>query len=219
MPSPYTLADAEEFIADSWRRLVAGERARLAIADAGGEKLLGSISLDLFADRQAAEIGYWIAREARRQGFALAAARLVVRWAFESRPRAPRDPHLPGQRRLAGPRAEARLPPRGRPARLPPRGAGQGPRRQGGLPAGEAAASCASARAGAALPPARRPGAVLAAPRRLGRVEPSRRSLRAAQAKTCARTKGAAGPRGPTAPSGLSPERPSPGPASRLDER
>jgi RimJ/RimL family protein N-acetyltransferase len=83
VPSPYTLDDAEAFIADSWRRLVAGERARLAIADAGGERLLGSVSLDLFADRQAAEMGYWIAREARRQGFALAAARLVVRWAFE----------------------------------------------------------------------------------------------------------------------------------------
>ncbi len=82
VPRPYTLADAESFIGDSWRRLVAGERARLAIADAGGEKLLGSISLDLFADRQAAELGYWIAREARREGFALAAARLVVRWAF-----------------------------------------------------------------------------------------------------------------------------------------
>jgi RimJ/RimL family protein N-acetyltransferase len=83
LPSPYTLADAEEFIADSWRRLVAGGRARLAIADAGGEKLLGSISLDVFADREAAEMGYWIAREARHQRFALAAARLVVRWAFE----------------------------------------------------------------------------------------------------------------------------------------
>ncbi len=77
------MEDAEAFIADSWRWLVAGERARLAIADEGGEKLLGSVSLDLFADRQAAEIGYWVAREARRQGFALAAARLVVRWAFE----------------------------------------------------------------------------------------------------------------------------------------
>jgi RimJ/RimL family protein N-acetyltransferase len=83
VPHPYTLVDAEAFIAESWRRLVAGERARLAIADAGGEKLLGSVSLDLFPDRQAAEVGYWIAREARRQGFALAAARLVVRWAFE----------------------------------------------------------------------------------------------------------------------------------------
>ena len=83
VPSPYTLADAESFIADSWRCLVAGERARLAIADAGGEKLLGSVSLDLFPEREAGEMGYWIAREARRQGFALAAARLVVRWAFE----------------------------------------------------------------------------------------------------------------------------------------
>ena len=84
VPSPYTLADAESFIADSWRCLVAGERARLAIADAGGEKLLGSVSLDLFPEREAGEMGYWIAREARRQGFALAAARLVVRWAFEA---------------------------------------------------------------------------------------------------------------------------------------
>jgi RimJ/RimL family protein N-acetyltransferase len=83
VPSPYTLEDAEAFVADSWRRLVAGERARLAIADADGEMLLGSVSLDLFADRQAAEMGYWIARAARRNGFALAAARLVVRWAFE----------------------------------------------------------------------------------------------------------------------------------------
>jgi RimJ/RimL family protein N-acetyltransferase len=83
VPSPYTLADAEQFISDSWRRLVAGERARLAIADAASGALLGSVSLDLFAERQAAEIGYWIAKEARRQGFALAAARLVVRWAFE----------------------------------------------------------------------------------------------------------------------------------------
>ena len=48
---------------------------------ASGE-LLGSVSLDRFADRQAAEIGYWVKREARRRGVALGAARLVVAWAF-----------------------------------------------------------------------------------------------------------------------------------------
>ena len=46
-------------------------------------ELLGSVSLDLFADRQAAEIGYWVKKEARRRGVALGAARLVIDWAFE----------------------------------------------------------------------------------------------------------------------------------------
>jgi RimJ/RimL family protein N-acetyltransferase len=83
VPHPYTLADAEQFVVESRRRLAAGDRARLAIADAQTADLLGSISLDLFADRQAAEIGYWVKREARRRGVAVAAARLLVRWAFE----------------------------------------------------------------------------------------------------------------------------------------
>ena len=82
LPAPYSLADAERFIADARRRLAAGERARLAVTDAATGELLGSVSLDLFADRQAAEIGYWVKREARRRGVALGAARLVVDWAF-----------------------------------------------------------------------------------------------------------------------------------------
>ena len=61
---------------------MAGERARLAITAAASGELLGSVSLDRFAERQAAEIGYWIKRDARREGVALGAARLVVDWAF-----------------------------------------------------------------------------------------------------------------------------------------
>ena len=56
----------------------------MAITDAASGELLGSVSLDLFPDRQAAEIGYLVKRESRRQGVALAAVRLVVEWAFES---------------------------------------------------------------------------------------------------------------------------------------
>ena len=83
VPLAYSLADAEAFITDSWRRLAAGERARLAITDAVADKLLGSISLDLLAERQAAEIGYWVTKAARRSGVAETALRLVVRWGFE----------------------------------------------------------------------------------------------------------------------------------------
>ena len=82
VPAPYSLGDAREFIAESRHRLLLGERARLAVADAGSGELLGSVSLDLFADRQAAEVGYWVKRGARRSGVALAAARLVADWAF-----------------------------------------------------------------------------------------------------------------------------------------
>jgi RimJ/RimL family protein N-acetyltransferase len=82
VPGPYGLTDAEEFIADSRHRLLLGDRARLAITDAASGELLGSVSLDLFAERQAAEIGYLVRRESRRQGVALAAVRLVVDWAF-----------------------------------------------------------------------------------------------------------------------------------------
>ena len=52
------------------------------MTDAATGELLGSVSLDRFAERQAAEIGYWVKREARRRGVALGAARLVVAWAF-----------------------------------------------------------------------------------------------------------------------------------------
>jgi RimJ/RimL family protein N-acetyltransferase len=83
LPSPYTLADAESFIAAARERLAAGDRARLAVADEATGELLGSVSLDLYPERAAGEIGYWVKREARRRGVALAAARLMVRWGLE----------------------------------------------------------------------------------------------------------------------------------------
>ena len=82
LPTPYRLVDAEAFIADARHRLLLGERARLAVTGATSDELLGSVSLDRFTARQAAEIGYWVEREARRRGVALGAARLVVAWAF-----------------------------------------------------------------------------------------------------------------------------------------
>ena len=82
LPAPYTLADAEWFIADARDRLLRNERARLAVTDAASGELLGSVSLDLFADREAAEVGYWVKRKARRRGVALSAARLIGDWAF-----------------------------------------------------------------------------------------------------------------------------------------
>ena len=82
LPAPYTLADAEAFIAGCSHTLLLDLRARLAVDDAATGELLGSVSLDRFPEREAGEIGYWVKRDARRRGVALAAARLVVDWAF-----------------------------------------------------------------------------------------------------------------------------------------
>ena len=119
LPSPYTLSDAERFVTDCRRSLAAGERARLAISDCADGELLGSISLDLTRrprsgrDRLLGE-----ARDAppgRSPSGGTARHRLGVP---RARPRAPRDPHVPRQRRQPGPRREARLSPRGPAARL-----------------------------------------------------------------------------------------------------
>ncbi len=83
LPAPYTLADAERFVAGARRTLVSGEQIRLAVADQASRELLGSISLELSWQLGLAEVGYWVKREARRRGVATAAARLVIRWAFE----------------------------------------------------------------------------------------------------------------------------------------
>jgi RimJ/RimL family protein N-acetyltransferase len=86
MPSPYTPADAQAFIARSARELAAGEGVHCAVLDCASGDLLGSVGMALFFARGTVahgEIGYWTAPWARRRGVALAAARLMVRWAFE----------------------------------------------------------------------------------------------------------------------------------------
>ena len=94
VPSPYRLEDAERFIAEARRELVAGTVAHCAICAGSGfaqsagapfvpGELLGAVNLVDYPDREAAEIGYWVKREARGRGVATSALRLVMRYAFE----------------------------------------------------------------------------------------------------------------------------------------
>jgi len=94
VPSPYTPADAERFIAESRRQLVAGTGVHCAICAGPGfvesagapfaaGELLGAIDLATSPEREAAEIGYWVKREERGRGVATAALRLMAAFAFE----------------------------------------------------------------------------------------------------------------------------------------
>jgi RimJ/RimL family protein N-acetyltransferase len=82
VPSPYTERHARDFIAGCAEGRDAGRELALAIVDTR-DILLGAIGIGRFEwDDGKAEIGYWIAREARRRAVGARATRLLARWAL-----------------------------------------------------------------------------------------------------------------------------------------
>ena len=83
IPYPYAQADARAFIERAARAWAEGSAATFVISKVPGGTGLGTIALHLAAgDTGLAEVGYWLAREARGRGAATIAVQLVSRWAF-----------------------------------------------------------------------------------------------------------------------------------------
>jgi RimJ/RimL family protein N-acetyltransferase len=82
VPHHYTERHAHEFIAQREQDLAAGRELALAVVDAD-DRLVGAIGISEFdwADRKA-EVGYWVARPARRRGVGRRALGLLSRWAL-----------------------------------------------------------------------------------------------------------------------------------------
>jgi RimJ/RimL family protein N-acetyltransferase len=81
IPSPYTRADAREYVT----AVAPGERAEgrgMPVAIESRGVLVGSSGLHFWPGRLGPEIGYWIAPEARGNGFAAEAAHALSEWAF-----------------------------------------------------------------------------------------------------------------------------------------
>jgi RimJ/RimL family protein N-acetyltransferase len=83
VPSPYTRADAEEFVAGAPVRWAAG-LASFGIFDAATGRLLGAHGLVGAPEADVYEIGFWVAPWARGAGVATTATRAVCRWAFDA---------------------------------------------------------------------------------------------------------------------------------------
>lgn len=93
IPHPYSMARAEEFLADIPKRFEAGkgvvwaivERAPDAgVADAAGSALIGAVGLNLTRAHRRAELGYWIAKSRWGQGIATEASRAVIAYGFDA---------------------------------------------------------------------------------------------------------------------------------------
>jgi RimJ/RimL family protein N-acetyltransferase len=84
VPSPYTGKEGREFLEAQARQRAAGEAVSLAVVDARSGELLGAVGvMRVDRARGSAEVGYWVARAARRRGVATRAVRLVSRWALD----------------------------------------------------------------------------------------------------------------------------------------
>ena len=86
VPARYGEADARSFLLARYDAVLAGTTAPFAIVSTNDDtQLLGSISLMRMAWQHArAEVGYWLARDARGQGHVTRAVRLICRWGFET---------------------------------------------------------------------------------------------------------------------------------------
>jgi len=78
IPTPYTVADAREWLAGIPGRFETIREVPFAITERGDDELIGSISVRLDAE---GSIGYWIRESSRGQGLMTEAVVAVVRWA------------------------------------------------------------------------------------------------------------------------------------------
>lgn len=85
IPQPYTQADARAYLRLSEQGWHDGMSANFAIVADGAA--VGSIGVRFMEglDDGVAEVGYWVAREARGNGLCTRALRLVARWVLEER--------------------------------------------------------------------------------------------------------------------------------------
>ncbi|MEX0665351.1 MAG: GNAT family N-acetyltransferase [Acidimicrobiia bacterium] len=93
IPSPYTRNDATQFVRaaiENWSggrlpRVPAGDAQiglSFMIVDRSDDSLIGGIGTHDSENPEVREIGYWVARDARRRGIATRAVRLLSRWAI-----------------------------------------------------------------------------------------------------------------------------------------
>jgi RimJ/RimL family protein N-acetyltransferase len=83
VPADYTEADARRYLQQRYDMAFAGLAAAFAIVRAPDGELLGSISLmRIVWEHQRAEVGYWLAREARGEGHSTRAVRLICDWGY-----------------------------------------------------------------------------------------------------------------------------------------
>jgi RimJ/RimL family protein N-acetyltransferase len=82
IPHPYPDGAAEAWIETHAGRFARGEAAAFAVTRRADSALLGVVGLEIHAEMQRAELGYWIGKPYWNQGYCTEAAAAVVRFAL-----------------------------------------------------------------------------------------------------------------------------------------
>lgn len=82
IPHPYPDGAAEAWIETHAGRFAQGEGAAFAVTRRADSALLGVVGLEINAEMQRAELGYWIGKPYWNQGYGSEAAAAVVRFAL-----------------------------------------------------------------------------------------------------------------------------------------
>jgi RimJ/RimL family protein N-acetyltransferase len=82
IPHPYNDGMAEEWISTLGSKYEAGEQAVFAVLQGEAGTLVGAVGLVITRAHDHAEIGYWIGRPFRGQGYCTEAARAVIEYGF-----------------------------------------------------------------------------------------------------------------------------------------
>jgi RimJ/RimL family protein N-acetyltransferase len=84
IPYPYTNRDALEWLEQQEPARLAGKGLVFAIVHPTSKEMLGSISMEAVGiGHGAANIGYWLAPEARGHGYITCAVRMLAQWGFD----------------------------------------------------------------------------------------------------------------------------------------
>jgi RimJ/RimL family protein N-acetyltransferase len=82
IPHPYSLGDAESWLAAHPQQFDAGTHVTFAITLRAGGELIGAVGLTIDRTHDRAELGYWVGREFWNQGYASEASRGAIRHGF-----------------------------------------------------------------------------------------------------------------------------------------
>ena len=85
IPHPYPDGAAEAWIATHPDRSASGDSVTFALTRRDDGALLGAIGLEINAQMQRAELGYWVGKPYWNQGYCTEASRAVLQYAFEAR--------------------------------------------------------------------------------------------------------------------------------------
>jgi RimJ/RimL family protein N-acetyltransferase len=83
IPFPYTEADAVGWFESQEPTRLAGKGLDFAVVCARGGNRLGAVGVKVNALLWSAEVGYWLAPQARGHGHVTSATRAVARWIFD----------------------------------------------------------------------------------------------------------------------------------------